>query len=308
MSFANTLKENLSVAGFKLRKAGPSIGVAAGVAGIGVTAVLASRATLKAQDIKTTHEEEIKTIDEAWELHKQGANAAKDYDEKAYAYDHAQVWVNSGIQALKLYLPAITVGIASATLIICSHKTMSNRLGAMSAAYSVLQSTFDTYRQRVEEHFGKEEVNAVVSDREKEAEDLKAHYDDHKVNLASYGRLFGEGRGTLSYQRDPMANIQFLSSKQNYFNDLLQQRGYVFLNEVYEGLGYEATPSGQMVGWLRSDRHDAKNDVTGDGFIDFGIFNSTDPAKRINDHADLQWGDEILLEFNVDHKPIFNLI
>src|SRR5699024_1125444 len=103
-------------------------------------------------------------------------------------------------------------------------------------------------------------------------------------------------------------NIQFLSSKQNYFNDLLQQRGYVFLYEVYEGLGYEATTSGQMVGWLRSDRHDAKHDVTGDGFIDFGLFNSTDPAKRIYDHADVQWGDEILLESNVDHKPIYRLI
>lgn len=308
MSFANTFKTNLSIAGFKLRKAGPTIGVAAGVAGIGVTAVLASRATLKAQDLVNVHKEEIATIDKAWDMHKEGVEKAKDYNEKAYARDHAQVWVNSGMQALKLYLPAITVGIASATIIICSHKTMSNRLGAMSAAYSVLQSSFDTYRERVEEHFGKDKVEKVVSDREKDAEDLKAKYKENKVDLASYGRLFGEGRGTLSYQRDPMANVQFLSAKQNYFNDLLQQRGYVFLNEVYEGLGYEATPAGQMVGWLREDRHDAKNEITGDGFIDFGIFSSTDPSKRLQDHADMQWNDEILLEFNVDHKTIYNLI
>lgn len=308
MSFVNTFKANLSIAGFKLRKAGPTIGVTAGVVGIGATAVLASRATLQAQDIVVEHKENIDTINAAYDLHKKGEEVAEGYDEKAYAHDHAQAWIITGRKMAKLYAPAILVGIGSAALIICSHKTMSNRLASMGAAYTVLQNTFDVYRQRVEDHFGKEEVEKVVSDREKTEQDIRDRHNNGTVETASYGRLFGENRGTTCYQRDPIANLQFLSAKQNYFNDLLISRGYVFLNEVYVALGYDATPSGQMVGWLREDRHDHKLDITGDGFVDFGIFDTTNVEQRIHGNEDLGWGDEILLEFNVDHKPIFDLI
>lgn len=307
MSIMDNIKVNLSRTGFKLRKAGPTIGVAVGVAGIGATAVLASRATLRAQETVKEHKEDIETIDEAWKLHKEGAKAAKDYDKKAYAHDHAAVWVHTGAKLLRQYAPAILTGIGSAALIICSHKVMSNRLAAMGAAYTVLQNTFAAYREKIEDHFGKEEVDEVINDRDKKEEEFHDKYSHMGRPAGTYSRVFGRGC-TNSYQPDPMANLQFLSAKQNYWNDVLQSRGYVFLNEVYNSLGFESVPAGQMAGWLREDFHDKSVDEVGDGFIDFGVFESSNITDRVNDNQHLQWGDNILLDFNVDHKLIYDRI
>jgi len=57
-------------------------------------------------------------------------------------------------------------------------------------------------------------------------------------------------------------NEMFLMAQQNYFNDRLNAVGYVFLNDVYETLGFERTARGQLVGWFKEERSNP---------IDFGI-------------------------------------
>jgi hypothetical protein len=44
-------------------------------------------------------------------------------------------------------------------------------------------------------------------------------------------------------------NRFFLQGTQNYFNELLVAKGYVFLNEVLRHLGIRETMAGQLVGW-----------------------------------------------------------
>ena len=48
---------------------------------------------------------------------------------------------------------------------------------------------------------------------------------------------------------NPDANRNFLLQQQNFFNHKLQLKGYVFLNEVYEALGFDTVPEGQILGW-----------------------------------------------------------
>lgn len=323
MSFLNNLKTSFAVAGVRLERSAPTIGTAAGVVGIGATAYLASRATLKAGDILEEHKAEIKVMDEVYELHKDGAKAAKDYDEKAYAHEHALVWVKTITKFTKLYAPAIAVGVCSAALIIASHNAMNNRLASLGAAYTVLQNTFAAYRERIEEHFGKEEVDKVINDREENYKQVvKRDIDDHVLNYKTYARIFGEGKGTTAYVRDPHANVRLLSTKQNYWNDRLEAVGFVFLNEIYEDLGYERVPEGQNVGWLSTNRtrEMAQNNFAkaidnndfgygfGDGYIDFGIFESSNMGDRMAIADDIEWGGDILLEFNIDPYYIKDLI
>jgi hypothetical protein len=67
-------------------------------------------------------------------------------------------------------------------------------------------------------------------------------------------------------------------------NQLLQIRGHVFLNEVYDALELPRTSHGAVVGWLHQTV-EAVSDQTGDGYIDF----------------DLKPSDEgIEIDFNVD--------
>jgi hypothetical protein len=82
----------------------------------------------------------------------------------------------------------------------------------------------------------------------------------------------------------------FLKTQQAYLNDILRIRGHVFLNEVYDALGLERTQAGALVGWI-------SNNVDGDCYIDFGLFDGERPRVR-----DFVNGNErsILLDFNVD--------
>jgi hypothetical protein len=76
---------------------------------------------------------------------------------------------------------------------------------------------------------------------------------------------------------------------------MLQSRGHVFLNEIYDLIGVPRTQAGSVVGWVKDH---------GDNYIDFGIFDG-----RTQEARDFVNGYErnILLDFNVD-GVIYDLI
>ena len=70
-------------------------------------------------------------------------------------------------------------------------------------------------------------------------------------------------------------------------NDIFHAKGHLFLNEVYDMLGYEDTPVGAVVGWVKGK---------GDDYIDFGLNDKTnkDVRRFVNGKDNI-----ILLDFNV---------
>lgn len=72
-----------------------------------------------------------------------------------------------------------------------------------------------------------------------------------KDNVATGGLPFD--KNNPNWNEDSAFNASFLNSQQNYFNDLLKARGYVFLNQVYEALGFPATQQGAVAGWTKDD-------------------------------------------------------
>ena len=104
---------------------------------------------------------------------------------------------------------------------------------------------------------------------------------------SEYARCFDET--CIGWTRDPEYNMMFVTQIQNWANDRLQSKGYLYLNEVYEMLGFQRTKAGQVVGWLYNG--------DGDNYVDFGIFNINDKQKRrfVNGYEKSIW-----LDFNVD--------
>jgi hypothetical protein len=103
-----------------------------------------------------------------------------------------------------------------------------------------------------------------------------------------YARFFDETCN--DWKRNAEYNRAFLQCQQSYYNQMLQSRGHVFLNEVYDSLGIPRSQAGAAVGWILSK--------DGDNFVDFGIFDDlTNPHVRdfVNGHE-----NSILLDFNVD--------
>lgn len=115
-------------------------------------------------------------------------------------------------------------------------------------------------------------------------------------SCSQYARFFDETspywykNSGLRENDGPEMNLFFLRAQQNYANEKLKARGYLFLNEVYEMLGMPKTKAGQIVGWIYKE-----NNTDGDNYVDFGIYRTEKNAKFVNGYE-----NSILLDFNVD--------
>jgi len=93
-------------------------------------------------------------------------------------------------------------------------------------------------------------------------------------------------------EQDRRQNVYFITLVQQQLNDLLQERGYVSLNNALELLGFERTIRGGQAGWLRDPEHGE-----GDGYIHFGVwdFGMTHGKEWISGELDVY-----PLRFNTD--------
>ena len=112
-----------------------------------------------------------------------------------------------------------------------------------------------------------------------------------KCDVSQYARFFDEG--CTGWDKNPEYNLSFLKQQQQYANDLLKSKGYLFLNDVYDMLGIPRTKEGQIVGWVYKE-----DNPIGDNYVDFGIF------AEHNRGAVNGFEKSILLDFNVDGSII----
>ena len=289
---------------FTAKKRSPEVLIGAGVVGVVASSVLACKFTTKAHTIIEEMEAEMAEIKKAAEI----ADPEK-YPEETIKKDTVIAYTHAGFKFVKLYAPAVILGTLSLTAIIASHSIMKKRNLALGAAYATVSKGFQEYRDRVVSRFGeqldrelkynvqnKEFEKVVINDKGKEKV-VKEKVDVTDPNeYSDYARFFDDG--CIGWTKDPEHNLTFLKMQQNYANDKLKSKGYLFLNDVYGMLGIPKTKAGQIVGWL----YDEKN-PTGDNFVDFGLYDANRPVVR-----DFVNGYErtILLDFNVD-GDILNL-
>lgn len=115
-----------------------------------------------------------------------------------------------------------------------------------------------------------------------------------KPHVSNYARFFDEA--CTAWTKDPELNLMFLKCQEQFANEKLRSRGYLFLNEVYDMLGMPRTKAGQVIGWI----YDEKNPV-GDNYVDFDIY-AEHNANFVNGYE-----RPILLDFNVDGNIIDRL-
>lgn len=309
----------------KIIEKSPEILIGLGIVGSVGATVLACKATLKSQ-------ETIKKNKQYRDLADNNIKnlPAKIYSEEDYKKDKLIISANTVKEVGLNYLPAITIGIASIASILCGYKILSKRTVMLMTAYNALEKSFMSYRQRVIEDRGIEKdreylsgVKAVqISKKDKDGKTKKeiVYKKTYGKNISPYARWFTEPvsyeqfldiikdkpnlypEGTTYEDYILYAGTDFFSSGQyndmtlvaqeQNANDLLMSRGYVFLNEVYEMLGFEKTLAGQKVGW-------SLNSKTGDHYISFGLNKYPQQLGYIRGSR--------LLDFNVDGE-ILNLV
>lgn len=289
--------------GFQLKKHSPEILIAVGVVGTVASAVMACVATTKVSDILDEAKTSLDIINTG---KKDGQINGHEYTEELAKKDAVATYIQTGGKIAKLYAPSVVLGALSITSIVTSNNILRKRCGALAAAYATVDKSYKEYRSRVAERFGetvereirygiktKEVEETVVGEDGSETtitKTVSAIDPETAVNCSPYAKFFDEA--SPYWEKDAEYNLMFLKAEQNYANDLLKSRKYLFLNDVYKRLGIPETRAGQVVGWI----YDEKNPV-GDNYVDFGIFTSDNERTR-----DFVNGYErsILLDFNVD--------
>lgn len=297
----NDVNRTLSKVKFGVKKHSPEILIVAGVIGTVTSAVMACKATTKVGKITEEHEKQINEVHEAVE--KGVTKAGESYSKEDSKRDLTIIYTQTGLKFVKLYAPYVILGALSLTAIVTSNNILRKRNVALAAAYTAVDKGFKEYRGRVVERFGKEidkelrynikakEIEEKVVDENGEEKTVKKTINVFDPNnYSDFAKIFDESCN--AWCKDAEHNLMFLKQQQAYANEILRREGILFLNEVYDMLGFQKTKAGQVVGWV----YDEKNPV-GDNFVDFGIYDLYNEKAR-----DFVNGYErsIILDFNVD--------
>ena len=207
------------------------------------------------------------------------------------------------VRMAKFYWPQISIAMLSVVSILSGFTIIRRRNIALMAAYNIVDQAFKGYRERVKAELGEEMDTHFMYDTEiKQLGTKTVEMPDgttKKVKqteqvlkgevVSMYARLFDENNAQFSSAM-PKYNWLYIKKKRDYLNDLLHSRGHVFLNEVYDELGFDHTQAGAVVGWV-SKLHGGE----GDNYISFGPW-----CESINDVEEEGPHGSILLDFNVD--------
>src|SRR5690606_18176913 len=249
----------------QIKKYSPQILTGAGIVGGVVTTVLASKATLQLEGIIDDIQKDVADV--------KRVSATPEEESR----DLAHTYVKGGVKLLRLYAPALSVGAASAICVISAQGIMQSRNAALVVAYSALEKGFNEYRERVASVVGEDKeaqirhgITKVESvSKDKDTGDITTTVKVDKPEYSIYARFFDE----LNPNWNPRAeyNRIFLDVQQTHANHLLESRGHLFLNEVYDMLGLPRSSAGQVVGWVLSK--------DGDNYVDFGLFRNSERSN-----------------------------
>lgn len=306
-----SLSKTLSNVQIKADCKKPEILMVAGIAAGIASTVLACKATVKAVEVKKTADEQLNTVQELVD-HPELVKEGKSYSEEDAQKDTKTIKIQTGVAFIKLYAPSIIAGGLALVSILGSHNIMIKRNTALAAAATIADQSFKQYRERVENKFGAETEQELYYGVEedtieettvnKKGKEKTVQKKVKKINgekLSQYCAIFDETN--QFWVNDAQYNLTFLKQQQSYWNDILKTKGFVFLNDVRKSLGFIETVAGQEMGWTYDEK-----EPNGDNFIDFGIFDLTDPNKRYFVNG---LEKSVILNFNVDAKPIrFSLV
>lgn len=311
------VKTTASNVGKVFVKHAPQIWTGVGIAGVLGGVVFAVKAGMKTPDILHEHhlamedlQAEHKALIDSGKL-----NESEEIQRaKEYRHDAFTIYRDTACMFAREYWPAVVAVGGGLACIIWGHRVLTNRNRVLAAALTTTTDAYNRYRQTVREKYGEEVDTAIANGLKEETRTIETVDEDGKKRkekvkelvtedgkvLSPYARFFDET--SREWVKTPGYNHTFLKCQQEAANKLLYSRfvcsgkkhlGWVFLNEVYEMLGLDPSPEGQLVGWVYTGKEEDKSD----GYISFGMHDVRNPQKMAFEAG---FERSILLDFNVD--------
>lgn len=202
------LKQAAANAKLFLSNNSPLILTCMGIVGTVSTAVMASQATIKAQDILYD-------------------NGAEDLP-----------WQDKARLTWKCYIPTGLMGVTTIGAIVGSHICSENQKAALQSAYLLSQTTLQEYQKKVVERIGRNKERELYDETMKEV----AVRQGQPTTLYSDGGMAGEvidtGHGNTLFYDVPgqiyfKSDINYIRSKVNDLNAEVRSEMYFDWNEIY---------------------------------------------------------------------------
>lgn len=146
-----------------------------------------------------------------------------------------------------LYVPTLFLGASSVACIIGSHKLNYRRQAALASMYSITETAFKEYKEKVVETIGEKKAKVINEETQKEL--AKKHkYDERAVIFSEFGEtLFLDSYSGRYFKSD----IEKIRKVQNMLNHkiLTTFSNSATVNELYSAIGLEPIPVGEDLGW-----------------------------------------------------------
>ena len=280
------------------KKHSPEIWTGVGILSFGATIISVYKSATKAEAVIQKHKEKLAEMAEAYEIAQNDPDL--EYDKAIYRQDLMVQTAHTGVDLAKLYALPIGLGTLSITSFLVAENIINKRYIGAVCAFNTVSEAFHEYRKRVIEEEGERKDRHYLYGTEYDTievieMDENGKKKKKKEEVSNTNSALVRDVGTVIFDEsnpnwceNANFNKHFLIIQQEVANRLLHSKGYLFLNEVYQMLGFEPVPYGQLVGWI---------DGLGDNYIDFGISDQNDQDVRnfINGKE-----TSIMLTFNHD--------
>lgn len=192
----------------------------------------------------------------------------------------------------KIYWPSALITGGSLFIIIGGHKILSKRYAGLVLAYEGLNASYKDYRSYISENYGenidfaaRHHIDGMALDADNDVVIAPEDIFIPDRDLSGYSVFFGNDYSLCIDSDDPEEALSFLKGQEEWANAVLQERGYIFLQEIYDGLGLVDKYAPDGLGWCSG---------IGDDYVDFGIFNVRN-GRAVNGSEPV-----FLLDFNYD--------
>jgi Family of unknown function (DUF6353) len=206
---------------------------AGGVIGVGVTAVLTGRATVKAHAIVRERTAIARVNAEMESEENGGLILVPDWSKKEIV---AMTW--------QFYIPPAVVGIATISSIIMANRMSAKRAAALAAAYGISETRLQEYKEKVAEKFGVNKERAV---RDEIAQDRVNNNPPSKEVI-----IMGNG-DVLCYDsisgRYFHSTVEQIKQAESTINGELFNHQYASLSQFYDEIGLTPTALSEEIGW-----------------------------------------------------------
>lgn len=235
--------------------------------------------TYKATKVQVVNDEDFNNKkEEIIAKHEDDPNPVKAKEEiKAELKPHLRHYIKD---TARTFAKPAGLAVVSAACILGSFGTLKKQNGMLLASVKAFESFVNPKELPEPDENHDEEV--ISSDNPPNRETQLKNY---RPGYSPYARIFEEG-SSVRWSKIPGMNQSLILQAQDYGTNLLRAQGHLFLNEMYDYLGFPRTPEGAVCGWLMG---------YGDDYVDFGLYDHNPKTKEFLSGNN----DAVLLDFNV---------